>query len=252
MKKVSRIVILLVSVLMLLMLSGCGEKDETPPTISGFDDKVDVTCGTSFNLNDYIAENIKIEDDVTESITEYSIASDDVYDRGSGVINTMEAGEHEVTVTAQDESENEGKATFILSINPVVVSADDPHPVIYDGEYGVIKLKEFNHGDPYGNSDIKGYYAVFDVENKCEVPVSVYWSMYTSINDYQVNPVFELDALIASGKKGTALTYFEDSNIPEDAGNFSQIDSIVCICKDGESESFFRVPVTFYTDAVGK
>lgn len=223
--------------------------DKTAPSITGLEEKVDITCGTDFNINDYIAEKVKVEDNVTENIKDYSISSDDVYDRGTGNVSTMENGEHEVIVTAKDEAGNEGEAKFTLSINPVIVSKDNPNPVIYDGEYATIKLKAFKHGEIYEYSDIIGYYAQFDVENKCDEPIEVCWSMYTSINDYQVNAMYEITS-IASGKKGTTLTFIEDKDIPKEAGDFSQIDSIVCIIKEGDDESFFRIPTTFYTDAV--
>lgn len=223
--------------------------DKTAPSITGLEEKIDITCGTEFNLNDYIAKTIKIEDNVTEDIKDYSISSDEIYDRGSGTVSTMENGEHEVIVTAKDEADNKGESKFILSINPVIVSKDNPNPVIYDGEYATIKLKSFKHGEIYEYSDMIGYYAKFDVENKCDKPIEVYWSMYTSINDYQVSAMYEISP-IASGKKGTAFAYIEDKNIPEEAGNFSQIDSIICIKRDNDDESFFRIPTTFYTDAV--
>ena len=223
--------------------------DNTPPVISGIDDKIDITCGTAFNINDYIKEKIKIEDDVTEDISDYSISGDGIYDRGTGVIDTMESGEHNISISAKDEAGNIGETTIILSLNPVVVSADNPNPIIYDGEYATIKLKSFKHGEIWEYSGINGYYAIFDVENKCDEAISVYWSMYTSINDYQVDASYEISS-IAPGKKGTMLTYIEDSSIPEEAGNFSQIDSIVCIKKDSDDSSFYRISTTFYTDAL--
>lgn len=223
--------------------------DKTAPSINGLEEKIDITCGTEFNLNDYIAEKIRIEDNITKDIKDYSISSDKVYDRGSGLISTMENGEHEVIVTAKDEAGNEGELKLILSINPVVVSKDNPEPVIYDGEYATIKLKSFNHGEIFEYSDMIGYYAEFDVENKCDEPIAVYWSMYTSINDYQVNAMYEISP-IAAGKKGTAFTFFEDKNIPDEVGDFSQIDSIVCIKKDSADEGFFSIPTTFYTDVI--
>lgn len=224
-------------------------KDKIVPNITGLEEKIDITCGTNFNLNDFIAEKIIITDDVTENIKDYSIFGDDVYDRGTGNIDTTEVGEHEIVISSKDEANNEGKFNFILSINPVIVSKDNPNPVIYDGEYAVIKLKSFKHGEIYEYSDMFGYSAQFDVENKCDEPIEVYWSMYTTINDYQVDAMYEIKS-IAPGKKGTSFTYIEDQNIPSEAGNFSQIDAIVCIKEENGSESFFRIPTTFYTDAV--
>ena len=223
--------------------------DKVAPSIMGLEEKIDITCGTEFNLNDYISERIKVEDNITKDIKEYSISSDEVYDRGSGIINTMENGEHEVIVTAKDEAGNKGETKFILSINPVLVTKDNPEPVIYDGEYATVKLKSFNHGEIFEYSGMIGYYAKFDVENKCDEPITVYWSSHTSINDYQVSPSYKISS-VAAGKKGTTFTFFEDKDIPEEAGNFSQIDSIVCIIKDNEDKALFRIPTTFYTDAI--
>ena len=223
--------------------------DKTPPVISGIEDKINVTCGTVFNLNDYISAKIVIEDDVTQDISDYSVSCDEVYDRGTGNIDTTVNGEFTVNITAKDEAENNVEKSIMLSLNPVEVSKEKPNPTIYDGEYGVIKVKAFRHGEVYEYSDINGYYVVFDVENKCEEPVEIYWSMYTSINDYQV-PTYYEDMSLAPGKKGTALSYIEDKDIPEEIGNFSQIDSIVCIKRLDDDKSFYRIPATFYTNAI--
>lgn len=224
-------------------------QDKTPPVISGLDDKIDVTCGTDFNLNDFIAEKILIEDDVTQNITDYSISCEKVYDRGTGKIDTTIDGEYVVSISSKDEANNVGEKNITLALIPVQVTKDNPNATIYDGEYGVIKVKTFKHGEIYEYSNMYGYYVVFDVENKLDEAMDVYWSMYTSINDYQVTPYYEMIS-VAPGKKGTAFSYFEDSSIPEEAGNFSQIDAIVCIKTASDEESFFRIPTTFYTNAV--
>lgn len=224
-------------------------QDKTPPVISGLSDQIDVTCGTDFNLNDYVSDKITIKDDVTQDIKDYSISCEEVYDRGTGKIDTTVNGEYAITITSKDEASNIGEKKITLSLKPVEVTKDNPNVTIYDGEYGTIKVKKFGHGEVYEYSDTVGYYVVFDVENKYDKPIEVCWSMYTSINDYQVNAVYELTS-VAPGKKGTTLSYFEDSNIPEEAGDFSQIDSIVCIVEKGGEESFYRIPTTFYTNAV--
>ena len=60
-------------------------------------------------------------------------------------------------------------------------------------------LKAFKHGEIFEYSDMFGYYAQFEVENKCDEPIEVCWSSYTSINDYQVNACLLYTS--CSGKK---------------------------------------------------
>ncbi|MDO4978206.1 MAG: hypothetical protein Q4E53_13215 [Eubacteriales bacterium] len=163
----------------------------------------------------------------------------------------MEAGEHNIEITAADEAGNEATYTLVLNLKPVVVSKKNPNPVIYDGEYATITLKNFKHGEIYEYSDMFGYSVEFNVENKCDEPIDVYLSMYTSINDYQVKGYYTINP-IAPEKKGTAFSYIEDKEIPKEVGNFSQIDSIVCIKKHNQDESFYRISTTFMTDAVKK
>ena len=222
--------------------------DKTAPSITGLEERIDITCGTSYNVRDYIEENIKISDNLTDPITDYSISGDEVFDRGTGKIDTMKNGEHEITVTAKDEAGNEGKAVITLSINPVVVSVDDPNPVIYDGEYATVKVKSFKHGEVLEHSDIYGYVVKFEVENKCDEPIEVYWSSLTSINRYQADASY-LISPIGPGNIGTQTSYIEDKSIPEEVGDFSQIDAIVGIRRDSDEESFIKIPTTFYTDA---
>ncbi len=44
-------------------------------------------------------------------------------------------------LTATDSAENSTNAKFTLKLNPIHVTKDNKHPVIYDGKYGKEILK---------------------------------------------------------------------------------------------------------------
>ncbi len=80
---------------------------------------------------------ISISDDVTVDLKEYYTECDEkVYDSISGKSRYLLLRRISVKLSAKDEAGNEGSLDFVLKLNPVHVTKENPHPVVYDGEYG--------------------------------------------------------------------------------------------------------------------
>lgn len=151
----------LMAALACFALTGC---DNTPPEIVGLDEEnVEVMCGTEFNLNDYIRDNIEGVTDETDDGTkeygldelDYSITCDgEIYDSETGAIDTGEFGDYNVTLSVKDEADNEASKSFTLTLNPIEVQK---------GFY--VYKQEFSD-----NFDLMGY-ASF--ENKSRVPIDI-------------------------------------------------------------------------------
>lgn len=225
------------------------QSDAEPPVISGLDENVSVRCGTEFNIKDYVDENIVITDNVTENITEYSITCDTdskLYETGIGRIKTNKIDKLDFTVTAKDEAGNAGTKKIIVSLEPVHVTAEDPNPVIYDGEYAAISLQSFDHGTFFGKSE---YRFIFEVTNKMDTNIEVYLPYTTSINDYQVSASYIMTS-IAPGKTGTMETSIYDDDIPDSIGDYDTIESEVCIKRLEDDRAFYSIPIVIDVDAV--
>ena len=53
-----------------LCLSGCSPA----PTLSGIDNTIEIDCGTTFNLKDYLNENLKIVTESENGTSEYKLS----------------------------------------------------------------------------------------------------------------------------------------------------------------------------------
>ena len=230
------------------LLGGCG--DETAPTIEGAQESVDVQCGTDFNLTDYVNENLVIKDDSGKD-PEVTIECDEkVYEKETGKIDTSKYGEFAVKITAKDAAEKKKKKEFTLNLNPVRLTKDDKTPVVYDGEYAKIQIKEFRHGDVYGE---KGYYIESEVENKTDEGLSINLTGrdgLTVINKHQI-PVYVFDDSnnIGAGLIGTVEQSINDSDIPEDIGTIKEIITTFSIKKEGSEDRIFTIPVIIEVNA---
>ncbi len=223
------------------------QHDNEPPVISGLEESVDVLCGTDFNVKEYLRKNIIINDNVTESISDYSVTcDDDLYDTGSGKVDTTSVKDLAFTISAEDEAKNKAKYEMVVSLKAIHVTQDDPHPTVYDGEYATIKVLSFKHGEFYGENE---YQFIFEVNNKMDKPLVVYLPSTTSINDYQVGAYYIISN-IAPGKTGRMESSISDSDIPDSIGDFNQIESDVCLMEDGEERSFYSIPIVFDTNAI--
>ena len=220
------------------------QTDKTNPVIEGLEagSVIEVQCGTQFNLNEYLKDKISISDNVSMDLKEYYTECDEkVYDSISGKVDTCYSGEFPVKLSTKDEAENEGSLDLVLKLNPVHVTKENPHPVVYDGEYGTIKIKDFRHGDIYG---MKEYYVEFEIQNKTSEDMLVYLTRETFINDYQVGAYYTITS-IAPNKKGTMESHIHDEEIPKDIGNYSTIESNVGIAKNQEDGSYYSIPIIF-------
>lgn len=156
------------------------KNDTTAPKISGIkpNEKISITCGTEFNLKEYLDDNIKITDDVSGEIKEYDIrvikdvvdvvTGKSVYNSASGEITTIVDSVLEFEISAKDSAENEAVVKISIELLPVHLSMENPKPVIYDGEYGLIQIQNFQHGYIYG---LNQYLITFYVENKTSDPM---------------------------------------------------------------------------------
>lgn len=222
------------------------QNDTTPPVFSGMEEKeiIKVKYGTKFNLNAYLADKIAITDDISGQITEYYIELDsDVYDNETGDLDTEYYGEFPITLSAKDEAGNERKIALILILDPIHVTKKNPHPTVYDGEYGTVKIKSFKHGEISGKD---GYEVVFDVKNDTDQSMIVFLPSSTSINDYQVGAVSTMTH-ISSGKRGVMDSTIYDSEIPSDIGKYSTIESDVCFKEEWGplSDVYYSIPIIF-------
>lgn len=220
------------------------QTDKTNPVIEGLEagSVIEVQCGTQFNLNEYLKDKISISDNVTMDLKEYYTECDEkVYDSISGKVDTCYSGEFPVKLSTKDEAENEGSLDLVLKLNPVHVTKENPHPVVYDGEYGTIKIKDFKYGDIYG---MKQYYIEFDIDNKTSDDMLVYLTRDTFINDYQIGAYYTITS-IAGGKKGTMESHIYNEDIPQNIGKYSIIESNVGIAKNQEDGSYYRIPIIF-------
>ncbi len=235
------------------------KNDTTAPKISGIkpNEKVSITCGTEFNLKEYLDDNIKITDDVSGEIKEYDISvikdavdvvtEKSLYNPASGEITTIVDGMLEFEISAKDSAGNEAVVKMGIELLPVHLSIENPKPVIYDGKYGLIQIQNFQHGYIYG---LDQYLITFYVENKTSDPMVVHLAADTSINDYQVNIWRYLPDVISAGKKGIVEDYIADDDIPDYLKDYPQIETTICLRKDEMDEhSYYRVPLLIDIDA---
>lgn len=235
------------------------KNDTTAPKISGIkpNEKIRITCGTEFNLKEYLDDNIKITDDVSGEIKEYDIrvikdvvdvvTGKSVYNSASGEITTIVDSVLEFEISAKDSAENEAVVKISIELLPVHLSMENPKPVIYDGEYGLIQIQNFQHGYIYG---LNQYLITFYVENKTSDPMVVHLAAETFINDYQTGAKGYLPDIISAGKRGVIENSITDDDIPDDLRDFPQIETLVCLRRDDMDEhSYYRVPLLIDIDA---
>lgn len=106
-----------------------GACDTTEPVLKGIDKTVEVQCGSEFNLDQYLNENLKITDETDEGKVdyklkdlEYKITCDEyVYNAETGKVETGDYGTYDVELVVKDESRNKAKLSFQLFLNPVEV-----------------------------------------------------------------------------------------------------------------------------------
>lgn len=127
----------------------------------------------------------------------------------------------------------------------VHITKDNVEQTVYNGEYGKVSVKKFEHGLIDG---LNSYHIEFYVENQSDQGVIVYLPNTTSINDYQVGAYYTMTQ-IASEKKGTMDSWIYDSDIPDDIGDATEIDSEIVIRQGEEGPVLVSTPLTMDIDA---
>ena len=222
------------------------QNDKQAPVISGIKDSLEVTCGTEFNIKEYLDKNIKIEDNVSKDIKDYEIKCDsDLYVKESGKVKTGAAEDLVFTISVTDEAENKAEKELTVSLKPIHVTKENKRPVIYDGEFAKITLSGFKHGDSSGE---QGYQFLFEVTNKTEESLIVYLTRETFIKDYQI-PSYYVITAIEPGKTGIMESGIYEEDIPDSITDYNQIDSNVGMAYEDAEKSLYSVPTIFDVDA---
>ena len=244
-----RLLTLLIIAFTLIIFTAC---DETAPTISGVDEKVSIQCGTEFNLNDYLNENLKISDDKDTGEISYEIDCDEsIYERETGKIDTLKDGEFPVNIIATDKAGNASEYKFTLSLEPIHISTENMTPIVYDGEYAKVQLLNAAHGYIDGTNQ---YEFEFEVENRTDELMDVYFgSSATTINKYQVGAYYT-NSPIGAGNIGKSEIRIFDEDIPEDIGTITEIKTVLRIAKSEPIDSgkeptvYVNVPLVIDTN----
>lgn len=121
-----KIILVLLVVTIPFVLGSC---DRSAPVLKGIDKTVEVQCGSDFNLDQYLNDNLKITDETDEGTVEYKLkdleyeitCDETVYDADSGKVETGDYGTFDVEVIVKDEARNKAKLDFDLFLNPVTV-----------------------------------------------------------------------------------------------------------------------------------
>lgn len=124
-KIITLLIALVMAFTMTWLLCGCGGDDLT---FSGIKGPIKIDCGTEFNLDDYLNENLKIKDAAEDSSKEYKlkdlqyeITCDELYDAEKGTIDTSEYGKFEGSLTINDENAGKASMDFTLKLNPLSI-----------------------------------------------------------------------------------------------------------------------------------
>ncbi len=242
-KKLFIILAIIVAAIIAVVVVAKVTADKDAPVISGIKsgEVINVTCGTDFNLKNYIAEKIKIIDKKDGEIKEFSVVADKkVYDKKTGMVDTQQVGKFLVKLTAIDKAENQAEAKYTLKLNPVRITKDNRTPLIYDGKHARIQLKSIEHGNFYGKNE---YHLVFEYFNKTDNQLDVYLrSSYTYIKDTNIKAYYIVNGGIKPGKKGKSECEIYDEDIPKKLKNFDQIESAVGMgIPDGDC--IYTIPV---------
>ena len=127
MKKMKNCVAMMMLLMVVFMMTACDTKE---PVLKGIGKTVEVQCGSIFNLDDYLNENLKIKDDTDEGNKEYKLkeldysikCDDEVYNEETGDVKTDDYGTYDVKLAVKDESGNKTTLEFQLFLNPVLVT----------------------------------------------------------------------------------------------------------------------------------
>lgn len=127
MKRAKYFAAMLMLIMVVLMMTACDTKE---PVLKGIGKKVQVQCGTEFNLDDYLNEKLKIKDETDDGIKEYNLkdleytikCDEEIYNEETGDVKTGDYGTFDVKLAVKDESRNKATLEFQLFLNPVEVT----------------------------------------------------------------------------------------------------------------------------------
>ena len=140
-----------IALVICVSLTGC---DREAPVISGIDSVIELDCGTKFNLEDYLNENIDITDETDDGSVQYKLSelehmikcNGDVYNADTGEFNTEQFGNYDVELSVKDKSNNNTTFAFTVKLNPLHMSSS--LEVVVEIDCGAI----FNVNDYFGKN----------------------------------------------------------------------------------------------------
>jgi len=231
------------------------KNDETAPTISGIaeGDVIELKFNEEFNLKKYLDGAIKIKDDVSENIDDYTIRTTaEIYDPDNGEVNTLQDGTYEFAVNAEDEAKNKSTVNFSIHIDATLyVSKDSEFPiVVYEDELGKYTINSVTHYSSFESAPnyIEGYYFEIEMENSADVDTVAYFGR-VYLNDYRIPCYTDMSQPIAPGKKGVINSSLYDSDIDDKTKDFDKIECDFIIGDGKENELFVR-PVVIDRDVI--
>lgn len=225
------------------------ENDTTPPVINGIKEGaiIEVEYGQKFNLENYLSETVAIEDDVSGDLTQFSFSiSEQIMNANNADIDTTQGGEYPVALSISDEAGNESVVNFVLKIKALHISKENPHPVIYEGEYGKITLSDIRYGREKG---VQGYHFTFNIENRTQTDMVV--SLGDAyINNTKISTYTDL-ASIEAGRNGAMESNIRDEDMTAEMEGFTQIESKIRVSTSVLfGETYLSIPVIIDRDVV--
>lgn len=116
------------AVVICVSLTGC---DREAPVISGINSVIELDCGTKFNLENYLNENVDIADETDDGSVQYKLSelehtikcNGDVYNAETGEFNTEQFGNYDVELSVKDKSNNNTTFAFTVKLNPLHINS---------------------------------------------------------------------------------------------------------------------------------
>lgn len=170
------------------------QNDHEAPTFSGISEgqQIEANYASTFNLKDYLKQNLKVSDNLDGIIDNYSInASNTSSLKDDGSISTEKPGSYDFSVMAVDEAGNKSSLQFTVHIDETVsLTPENPYGVIYKDDDYILKAVSYTK-DPND-----GYY---------ELNLSI-----TNNTNKEI-----VEAISTAEIAGTSLDIYEDSDLFE-------------------------------------
>ena len=230
------------------------KNDTTAPVISGVNEGeiIEAKFNEDFNLKDYLAGIVKVEDDISESV-EYKITtSSKIYDPDNGKIDTLQDGSFDFSINSSDEAGNKSTVNFQVYIDATLyITAETEFPVVlYSNELGEYYLNSVKHYSDWESAPdyLEGYYLQIEMMNGMDVDALCYFGK-AYLNDYRVPVYTDSSKPIAPGKKGIINSHIYDDDITESMQGFEKIECSFMIA-DEDKNVFFERPVVIDSSVI--